>query len=344
MKLNKLNLVDFRNYTKKLEFSEQLNLIIGPNTSGKTNLLESIYLLASGESFRATKIEEMIRWGKSLALVEGLVADVFLKIALQTEKDKVTKQFWVDDVEKKKSQFIREFSSVIFRPENIRMIRGSPSRRRNFLDDVWSSWSWEYYQPLLTFNKAIIRRNRVLRRIQERKAKKEELFFWSKTLEKNGEILRQKREQFLEFANYYWQNQRNEFSHLKVDYLASPITVDLLEECYQKDVDRGVTTIGPQRDDFRVISSEFGDQPKNVATWGSRGQQRLATLALKLAQLSFIEEQQDKKPVLLLDDIFSELDKANQELVVSLLPHYQTFLTLTEDISVPFQAKVIKLT
>ncbi len=343
MKLNKLNLVDFRNYTKKFKFSEQLNLIVGPNTSGKTNLLESIYLLASGESLRATKIEEMIRWGKSLALVEGFVADIFLKIALQTEKDKVTKQFWVDDVEKKKSQFIKEFSAVIFRPEDIRMIQGSPSRRRSFLDDVWSSWSWEYYQPLLTYNKAIIRRNRVLRRIQERKAKKEELYFWSKTLEKNGEILRQKREQFLEFANYYWQNQRSEFSHLQVEYQSSPVTVELLEDSYQKDIDRGVTTIGPQRDDFKVLSSEFGDQPKDVGIWGSRGQQRLATLALKLSQLAFIEDQQDKKPALLLDDIFSELDQSNQELVVSLLPHYQTFLTLTEDIAVPFQAKVIKL-
>ncbi len=343
MKLKNLNLVDFRNYSREFEFSPQLNLIVGPNTAGKTNLLESIHLLATGESFRANKNEEMIRWGKELALVEGTVNGEFLKIAVQTKDNKVVKQFWVEKVDKKKSHFIKHFSAVIFRPEDIRMIQGSPTRRRDFLDDVWSSWSWEYYQPLLTYNKAITRRNNVLRRIQEGQAKKEELYFWSQTLEKNGEIIRQKREQFLDFTNYYWQNQREEFSHLKVDYQSSPVTIELLEENYREDINRGVTTIGPQRDDFIVKSSEFGDDPKDVAVWGSRGQQRLATLALKLAQLAFIEDQQDKKPALLLDDIFSELDQSNQELVVSLLPRYQTFLTLTEDISIPFEAKVIKL-
>jgi DNA replication and repair protein RecF len=117
----------------------------------------------------------------------------------------------------------------------------------------------------------------------------------------------------------------------------------LLEESYQKDLNMGITTIGPQRDDFRVLSTEFGDASKDVAVWGSRGQQRLATLALKLAQLAFIEDQQGKKPALLLDDIFSELDQSNQELVVSLLPRYQTFLTATEDIIVPFEAEVFSL-
>jgi len=343
MKLKKLNLVDFRNYSCDFNFSPQLNLIIGPNTAGKTNLLEAIYLLVSGESFRATKNEEMITWGKDLSLVEGYVNDNFLKVAIQEKDNKVEKQFWVNNVERKKSKFIDQFSAVIFRPEDIRMVQGSPSRRRDFLDDVWSSWDWEYYQPLLTYNKAIIRRNRVLKRIQEGQAKKEELYFWSKTLEKNGEIIRQKREQFLSFANHYWKTKREEFSHLQVKYQASPVTVELLEENYSEDINRGITTIGPQRDDFIILSSEFGEEPKDVAVWGSRGQQRLATLALKLAQLSFIEDQQGKKPALLLDDIFSELDQSNQELVVSLLPRYQTFLTLTEDISVPFEAEVIKL-
>lgn len=343
MKLNKLNLVDFRSYSRKFNFSPQLNLIVGPNTAGKTNLLEAIYLLASGESFRANRNEEMIRWGADLALIEGQLKDVFLKIALQVKDNQVVKQFWTDNVEKKKSQFIKHFSAVVFRPEDIRMVQGSPTRRRDFLDDVWSSWNWEYYQPLLTYNKAITRRNRVLKRIQEKKAKKEELYFWSKTLGKNGEIIRQKREEFLDFANTYWQNQRKEFSHLEIDYQSSPVTVELLEENYDKDINMGITTIGPQRDDFSVLSSEFGEESKDVSIWGSRGQQRLVTLALKLAQLAFIEEKQDRKPVLLLDDVFSELDQSNQELVVSLLPRYQTFLTLTEDITVPFQAKVINL-
>jgi len=343
MKLNKLNLENFRNYSRKFKFSPQLNLIIGQNTAGKTNLLESIFLLAYGESFRATRNEEMVSWGETLALIEGTVNEEFLKIAIKSEDGEVSKQFWVEGVDKKKSQFIKHFSAVIFRPEDIRMIQGSPGRRRDFLDDVWSSWSWEYQQPLITYNKAITRRNKVLRRIQEGKANKEELYFWSQTLEKNGEIIRQKREGFLDFANNYWKEKRSEFSHLEVRYLSSPVTVDLLEESYQKDLNMGMTTIGPQRDDFVVKSTEFGDDPKNVATWGSRGQQRLATLALKLAQLAFIEDQQGKKPALLLDDIFSELDQGNQELVVSLLPRYQTFLTTTEDIVVPFEAEVISL-
>jgi DNA replication and repair protein RecF len=343
MKLKTLNLVDFRNYSRQFEFSTQLNLIVGPNTAGKTNLLEAIYLLISGDSFRAKKIEEMIRWEKGLALVEGQLEDKQLKIALEDKEGQITRRFWLDGVEKKRSHFIQHFSGVVFRPEDINMVQGSPSQRRDFLDDVWSSWDWQYYQSLLTYNKAVSRRNKVLREIQQRQADKKQLYFWSKTLEKNGEVIRLKRKEFLDFANHYWQEDRPEFSHLQVEYQASPITADLLEDCLKEDIDFGMTTIGPQRDDLVVLSSEFGKQAKDVAVWGSRGQQRLATLALKLAQLAFIGQHQDCQPVLLLDDIFSELDQDNQELIVSFLPLHQTFLTLTEDIAIPFEAEVIKL-
>jgi DNA replication and repair protein RecF len=343
MKLKKLNLLNFRNYTSEFEFSPDVNLIIGPNTAGKTNLMEAIHLLATGESFKAQTNNELIQWGEQLAMVEGWTDEKYLKLAIKNDDGQVNKEFWVDEVDRKKSKFRKHLAVVLFRPQDIRLVSGSPGRRRNFLDDLLSSLDWQYYQALLTYNKAVSRRNQVLKQIQANQANKKELFFWSQTLEKNGEKLNNQRQEFIQFCNYYWQTEKTEFKHLELDYQASPVTVDLLKEKLDKDIDRGVTTIGPHRDDFIILSSEFGDKQKDLAIWGSRGQQRLAVLGLKLAHLAYVESEYEKKPLLLLDDIFSELDEQNRELVVSILPDYQAFITSTDSIDVPFPAKVFNL-
>lgn len=343
MKLKKLNLLNFRNYSRQFEFSPDVNLIIGPNTAGKTNLMEAIHLLATGESFKARTNNELIIWGEKLAMVEGWTEEKYLKLAVKDEDEQVSKNFWVDEVERKKSKFQKHLIVVLFRPQDIRLVSGSPGRRRNFLDDLLAPLDWQYYQALLTYNKAVSRRNKVLKQIQADQANEQELFFWSKTLEKNGKKLTQKRQEFIEFCNYYWETERREFSHLELDYQASPVTVNLLKERLKKDIERGITTIGPHRDDFIILSKEFDNEQRDLTIWGSRGQQRLAVLGLKLAHLAYVESEFEKKPLLLLDDIFSELDESNRELVVSILPDYQSFITSTESIDVPFPAKVFNL-
>ncbi len=343
MKLKKINLLNFRNYTSEFEFSPDVNLVIGPNTAGKTNLMEAIHLLATGESFKAQTNTELIKWAEKIAMVEGWTEEKYLKLAVKDEDGQVSKSFWVDEVERKKSKFQKHLIVVLFRPQDIRLVSGSPGRRRNFLDDLLAPLDWQYYQALLTYNKAVSRRNKVLKQIQASRANKQELFFWSQTLEKNGKKLTDKRQEFIEFCNYYWQTEKTEFNHLELDYQASPVTVKLLKEKLKKDINRGVTTIGPHRDDFLVLSNEFGDDKKNLAIWGSRGQQRLAVLGLKLAHLAYVESEYEQKALLLLDDIFSELDEDNRELVVSILPDYQAFITSTNSIDVPFPAKVFNL-
>ncbi len=343
MKLKRIKLLNFRNYSHQFEFSPQINLVIGPNTAGKTNLLEAIALLDNGESFRAQANQELIKWGEKLAMVEGWVNGKYLKIAIKNDGQQVSKQFWVDEVERKKTEFQKHLVTVLFQPQDISLVSGSPSRRRGFLDDLLIPLNWQYYQALLTYQKAVSRRNQVLKQIQADRAKKQELFFWSKTLEKNGEKLTKARQKFIDFCNDYWQTEKTKFSHLELDYQASPVTVKLLEEKLDKDLNWGVTTIGPHRDDFVILSNEFGGESKNLSIWGSRGEQRLAVLGLKLAHLAYVQSEHDKRALLLLDDIFSELDEANRELVVSILPDYQSFITSTESIDVPFPAKVFNL-
>lgn len=343
MKLKRIKLLNFRNYSREFNFSPKINLVIGPNTAGKTNLLEAISLLANGESFRAQTNQELIEWGKKLAMLEGWLNGKYLKIAIKDDDQQVSKQFWVNEVERKKSEFQKHLVTVLFRPQDISLVTGSPSKRRSFLDDLLSPLDWQYYQAFLTYQKAVSRRNQVLKQIQTDQAKEQELFFWSKTLEKNGEKLTEGRQEFIEFCNNYWRTEKTKFSHLDLDYQASPVTVNLLKEKLDKDINRGVTTIGPHRDDFVILSNEFGSDPRDLAIWGSRGQQRLAVLGLKLAHLAYVQSKYNRRAILLLDDIFSELDEANRELVVSILPDYQSFITSTESIDVPFPAKVFNL-
>lgn len=334
MVLNRLQLVNFRNYPKTtLDFSSGVNLIVGPNAVGKTNLLEAVYLLSTGNSFKALRNEELIRWGQDFSLIEARMDESSLKISLNKKESRVQKEFWVNQVKKTRRLFLESFLVVLFRPEEIRVITGSPSRRREFLDQILSPLDWEYYQAILAYRRAVVRRNMVLLNIFEKKAGEEELFFWDNTLAKNGEMIRKKREEFLNFTNRFFKNfQAGKLSHLFCQYRSSPVSLERLKELLSRDLVKKTTTIGPHRDDFTITSSKFKVDNGSLASWGSRGQQRLAILALKLAQLAYIEEKKLKKPVILLDDIFSELDDKSRGLVVSLLENYQTLLTSTEEV------------
>lgn len=345
MKLKKLNLVDFRNYSQaEFKFSPELNLIIGPNASGKTNLLEAIYLLASGESFRALRNDQMISWEKKLALIEAEIDQEKLKISLTKEDGRAKKQFWLNGLKKTRRQFLKCFLAVIFRPEEIKIITGSPKGRREFLDQAITLLDWEYQRAISAYEKAIKTRNRVLFEIRENRAKEQELYFWDQTLAKNGEIIRQKREEFFNFLNQFFQEfKKGRFDHLSCHYQASPATLSLLKKNLKQDLKKGLTGIGPHRDDFIVLSGKFETQDQNLAFWGSRGQRRLAVLLLKLGQLSFLEEKTGQKPVLLLDDIFSELDQQGEKLVFSLLEKHQTILTSTEKPSLAKKTQVFYL-
>jgi DNA replication and repair protein RecF len=349
--LKELSLDNFRNQDRAtFAFSPRSNLILGVNTVGKTNILEAVYLLSSGKSFRAEASRQMISWGKSFSLVEGEVVNdksaSRLSLRLIREGKLTKKVFLIDQAVKKRREFISILGAVLFLPDDTRIITGSPQRRRNFFDEVLGRIDWRYWRSLSLYRKALRQRNRLLDKIRQGQATASELFYWDQALAKNGEYLLEKRREFALFVERFFRQQKHQLlSTLSLSYLPSPVTVNLLASCLSKDLQFGWTSIGPHKDDFCLQSQQFRTPDKNLAFWGSRAQHRLGVLGLRLAEISFLEKKDQKKPVLLLDDIFSELDDENRELIVPLLKRYQVIVTaaqLEEKLALLFE-KILKL-
>ncbi|MFA6184697.1 MAG: DNA replication and repair protein RecF [Candidatus Shapirobacteria bacterium] len=357
MYLSKLLLQNFRSYPQQLiEFDPKLNLILGPNGSGKTNIIEAIFILAAGKSFRSSSQSKLINWNDFFTSVRAKLindknetSEIEIKLIKdQTGKSStVSRKFLIDKVEKTRKTYIGIFKNVIFHPEDIRLINGSPNRRREFLDEIFLQTEWRYTQALSQYNKAIKHRNELLNQVREGKSIKSELFYWDQTLIKNARIIHDFRTTFIRSTNSFFQNHPDsQIKLIFLNYHPSILTEDRLEKSYQLDLHRGCTQIGIHRDDFSFNNNDFSTEDKNLAFWGSRGQQRLAVLAIRLAQINYLEKIYQDKPVLLLDDIFSELDPDHQKLVVSLCQKYQTIFTAAEPESIKIlsTAKLIQLT
>jgi DNA replication and repair protein RecF len=356
MYLSKLLLQNFRSYSQKLfKFDPKLNLIIGSNGSGKTNILEAIFLLATGKSFRSSSQSKLINWNDFFTSVRAKVIknkDEINEIEVKLIKDQtgkssaVSRKFLIEKVEKTRKKYIGTFKSVIFNPDDIRLINGSPNRRREFLDEIFLQTEWRYTQALSQYNKALRHRNKLLDQIREGQSIKSELFYWDQTLIKNAKIIHDFRTSFIRSANSFFQNHfDSQIKLIFLNYHPSILTEDKLNKTYQLDLHRGYTQIGVHRDDFTFNNNDFLTDDKNLAFWGSRGQQRLAVLSIRLAQINYLENTYHDKPILLLDDIFSELDPEHQKLVVSLCQDYQTIFTAAEPESIKIlsDAKIIKL-
>jgi len=344
MLLKKISLQNFRNYEKKtFDFSPNVNLVVGSNTLGKTNLLEAIYLLSSGGSFRAKKIEEMVAYDRSVAHIDGAVKidgeDIKFSIVLTRgligEKRVPLRQFFLNNVRKSKISFIGNFLAVIFRPEDLEIVIDSPAIRRNFLDEVLNQADREYYRAHLSYRKGLRSRNKVLENIREGKISTKALFFWDRLLIENGELISKKREEFVSFLN----NQEDAFGKLTVLYQRNLISLKRLEEKRNIEIAAAMTLVGPHRDDFWISGNG-----RNLSIYGSRGEQRLAVLWLRLGQLEFLRRARGKQPVLLLDDIFSELDSKNQRIIFEAMGDNQVIITSTDEFSLlAKKANIIRL-
>ncbi len=338
MYLSSLSLEFFRSYDhRKISFQPSFNLIIGNNGTGKTNILESIYLLSACKSFRASKLSQLLKWETSYASVVGLIEKNNEPITLEAQlivdpkypNKPSTKRFLINSIQKTRKEFLGTLKTVVFQPDDIRLVTGSPSRRREFLDAVFLQSEWRYAQALAQYHKALKHRNELLDLIALSKAHRSELFYWDQSLVKNAEIIRTFRQQFITHVNDFWSiSNHPEVQKLFLDYHQSTITTEKLTNNFNLDVSRGHTSCGPHLDDFHFQSHIFTDTPdKSLAAWGSRGQQRLSVLALKLAEINYIETKTNEKPVLLLDDIFSELDPDHQQLVIEICHDYQSIIT-----------------
>lgn len=329
MVLEHLSLQNFRSYSKAtFTFSKATTLIVGPNTSGKTNLIEAVYLLATGKSFRAEKEQEMIQFEASLGRVKGGGEDTALEVVITNEKT-LLKKYLVNGVSKKRADFVGILSSVLFSPQDLEIIIGPPSLRRNFFDDVLSQVDREYAVALSEYTKALRQRNALLERVRETGVRDKRQFdYWDSFLIKHGEVITQKREAFIVFTN----------SEAKVvfDFVAfydkSVISEARLVQYQVQEVAAAATLVGPHRDDFSLsmFDNERGTT-HDVKLFGSRGQQRLSVLQLKLLELLYIEQQVGERPLLLLDDIFSELDSEHIDHVLSIIGKQQTIITTTHE-------------
>lgn len=344
MKIQGLSLNNFRNYSKKsLEFSDKTSLFTGKNGVGKTNLLEAITILAWGKSFKAKRSEEMILYGQELSRISGVVNGDSLEVVLTIGKvqgERVQKKrYLINGVAKRKMDFIGKFRVVLFRPEDIDLALGSPSVRREYLDSVLEQIDRDYRRSNLSYQKGIRQRNKLLYRIREGEANRQQLLFWNKLLIKNGEVISQKREDYLEFVS---KGLKEKGSDLSLKYDRSILTEKRLSRYVRQEIAAAKTLVGPHRDDFLFISQRKGKIEKDLSIYGSRGEQRMAVFQVKLNELEYMDkvvEGEEDRPVLLLDDVFSELDKDHREEVFELLNRQQTIVTTSTEKLIPLKYK-----
>lgn len=339
MIIKQISLQNFRNYDKKtFEFSDGKNLITGPNAAGKTNLLEAIYLLATGKSFRANLEAEMISYGEELSRISAEIINskdekIALEIVLTTGEvmgqKAGKKKFLVNGVSRRMIDFLGNLRAVYFGPEDLELITDSPSLRRRYLDSVLVQVDREYARASLSYEKGLRSRNRILEEMRETGTiDRRRLFFWDQLLIKNGNIITSKREEFINFSNNCPPIIRN--SLFNIQYDSSTISEERLSQYDREEIAAGATLVGPHRDDFAMQIRNLKLETRNLSAYGSRGEQRLAVLWMKLGELAFIEKKSGDKPVLLLDDIFSELDSEHRELVLKITDSQQTIITTAD--------------
>ncbi len=318
MVLKELRLVNFRSWRRlSLKLWPGHNLFLGPNASGKTNLLEAIWFLAQGQSFRARRGAQVISWGEKQAQISALwqraEKQLSLGVTLLQEGDgPLKKVFLVNHRRQPWATFRRYLAAVLFRPEDIRLVLGSPQRRRDYLNQILIADSLLYQQTWRRYQRARRQRNRLLEKIAQHQAKVEELNYWDDILVQSGRWLQQQRRHWLDFVNHYWATSPYSWLRpLRLDYRPRQLSLLALRRRRNEDIRRGHTSLGPQQDDFRFQWQAFAAAGGDLAFWGSRGQQRLAVLALQLAAAAYWQQQRQQVPIILLDDIFSELDQVN---------------------------------
>lgn len=324
--LKTVQLQNFRSYSKALfDFSPDTTLVIGPNTSGKTNLTEAISVLSMGKSNRVEKDAQVIAFGHDIARVRGKVRDQDLEVIFTTGnvmgKVSPTRKYLVNGVSKRRVDFVSHLPTVIFSPIDLEIVIASPGIRRRFLNDVLEQVDSEYRSAILTYEKALRQRNALLSKVLETGRRNESQFlFWDRELISAGQLIVAKREKFISFLNAI----KKDLFDFTVFYDKSEISKDRLLQYKDAEIGAGVTLVGPHRDDI-----SFSLQNRDVKLFGSRGQQRLVVLQLKLLQLVFMEKTLSELPMLVLDDIFSELDTEHIRLILDMLYKQQTVITTT---------------
>ncbi len=345
MYIKKIFLNNFRNLqNKKLNLNSGLNILIGNNGQGKTNFLESIYFMATAKSHRTNIDREMINWNKEKCLIQILIKKKNYEIKLLVSIKGSKKEIQINNTSVDKiSELIGILNVVIFSPEDLELIKGGPANRRDFLDVEVSQVSPVYYDLLKKYNHILSQRNKLLKDFKMKKENQNnQLEIWDEQLINMGSKIIYKRIKVIDKLKILARlNQRKitgGIENLEMSYESSlgDIKYDLedikfifnnkLVNNRKKEIDRGYTIYGPHRDDIKLEINK-----KDVRRYGSQGQQRTVALALKLSELEFMKSEIGEYPVLLLDDVFSELDFNRKKLLLNHInKNIQTILTDTE--------------
>ncbi|MQN01992.1 MAG: DNA replication/repair protein RecF [bacterium LCO1.1] len=349
MIVKSLELMNFRNYERlSIEFDPSTNIIYGDNAQGKTNILEAICVSGTSRSLRGSRDREMIRFGQDEAHIRTIVEKDSNEYRIDIHlKKNHSKGIAVNKIPiKKSSELFGILNIIFFSPEDLSIIKSGPEKRRRFIDMELCQIDKIYLYNLTEYNKALNQRNRLLKDIVRNKKLLDTLPVWDDKLAEFGSKIIKRREQFVEeiapVINVLHREISNEREDVKLFYEKN-ISADGMREAldfsFDNDMRLGSTTKGPHRDDLRF---DLGDV--DLRKYGSQGQQRTAALSLKLSEVSMMEKETGEKPVLLLDDVLSELDSRRQKDLLKSLSDTQTLITCTGlDDFVKNQYKVNKI-
>lgn len=336
MFVKKLELSGFRNYkSEEFEFLPATNILYGNNAQGKTNALEALYLFSIGKSFRTQQDRELINFDESYTRLcvefDDAVRTNEIEIVIRRDRKK---QIKINEIPiSKMGDLIGKFCVILFSPDELNLTKGSPNARRKFLDIALSQMRPKYYHILRRYNKVLEQRNNLIKklRITPDNTAKETLFVWNEKLAEYGMAIIEYRKNFVDKLYRFSKEIHQEISGEKfeIKYKTAFETKDefkeKLDNSIDKEIEQGFTLYGPHRDDFDIYTDG-----KDLKTYGSQGQHRSAVLALKLAQADMVYEDMGEYPVLLLDDIMSELDSERRAYLVGKIKNKQVIITCTD--------------
>lgn len=339
MIINFLKLKGFRNL-KPLELTfdnnQLVSAFVGNNGHGKTNLLESIYLSALSKSFRTRANMDLVNFNEDFVRINcSVMCDELKRLEIIITRHPAQKVLKVNGVKKKSSEFIGNLKAVFFSPDDLSEMAFAPRLRRRYMDILLSQLNHEYLDILIKYQEVLRNRNALLKKIREGKASSDELDFWDNKIAELGLYISQQRLNLVidlqVSLNSLYKSISKTNDILEIVYQSTcDNSVDInnllitINENRDKDIASGSTKIGPHRDDLQFIINKH-----DMVYFASRGEWRSLVLALKFAEIKLIEEKCGNKPVLLLDDVFSELDEVRQKFLFDSIKNIQTFISTT---------------
>lgn len=345
MIVQSLSYKDYRNLKDaRVEPSDRVNVIHGKNAQGKTNLLEAIWVFTGGKSFRTTRDIDLIKFSRAEANLKMHIKNNIREMELKIEIEHGKRTVLINDIKQSvPSKLVGNFCAVVFSPTHLSLIKDGPALRRKFLDTAICQIKPTYSANLLKYNHVLAQRNSLLKKIKMAGKEDKTLDIWDESLAEYASRIILQRLSYTEtlknIADKIYRELAQEKENLSLSYKAVGVNKDLsdvsnikselikkLEETRKEDIALGFTNHGPHKDELEIRIDK-----KSARFYASQGQQRSAVLAMKLAEASIVDKSIDEKPVILLDDVMSELDKQRQDYILNSITNWQVFITCCED-------------